>query len=290
MSPRRARKSDRLTHVNFSELDAAQYLITPTTSDDKYTRGVVGFLTGSEEYPGAAVLGVAAALHTGVGMARFVGSAAPTELVLQHRPETVCRSGHADAWVLGSGVDAATRQKDVTKAMIAALDSKVPCVLDAGALDLVDRASGPTVITPHARELARMFTVARTKATAEQIMSDPVRWAHEAALRWKVCVLLKGNETVVVSADGTQVIRPLRGSAWLATGGTGDVLAGVIGAVLATNAAARGGELSAHAFAGAVAAAATLHAKASQSIPTPFTALDLAQAMAAARQAVTGEA
>lgn len=288
MSARRTRKSDRVTHVNFSELDAAQYLIAPTPRDDKYSRGVVGLLTGSEEYPGAAVLGVSAALHTGIGMVRFVGSATPTALVLQHRPETVCRPGHADAWVLGSGVDTSVRHKDFTKRMLTALNSGVPCVLDAGALDLVARASRHTVITPHAHELARMFATVRVRLTADEIAADPVRWARDAARRWQVCVLLKGSQTVIANADGAQVIRPLAGSSWLATGGTGDVLAGVIGAVLASVSAAHDGQLSDEQLTGCVAAAATLHAKASQLIPVPFTALDLAATLGAARRAITG--
>ena len=85
--------------------DAARHIAIPGEHDDKYSRGVLGLITGSEQYPGAAVLGVEAALHTGVGMVRYLGPARATELVLQRRPEAVTANGRVEAWVLGSGMD-----------------------------------------------------------------------------------------------------------------------------------------------------------------------------------------
>lgn len=271
----------------FDEVDASVYLVAPGVNDDKYTRGVVGFVTGSQQYPGAAVLGVSAALRTGVGMVRFLSEAVPTALVLQSHPEVVCRDGRVNAWVLGSGVDQSQRTAVMTERMLAALASHAPCVLDAGALDLVDRACGPTVVTPHAHELARMFTAAGQLVSPDDVATDSVRWAKTAADRWNVCVLLKGHTTVIALPGETSVLMPTSGSEWLATAGTGDVLAGALGAVLAT-VAARCETLrvafTAETLAGCAATAATLHAKASQSIAAPFTALELAQALSVARR------
>lgn len=273
----------------FDEVDASAYLVVPGVNDDKYTHGVVGFVTGSQEYPGAAVLGVSAALRTGVGMVRFLSEAAPTELVLHAHPEVVCRDGRVNAWVLGSGVDQAQRTAVMTDRMFAALASHAPCVLDAGALDLVDRAFDSAIITPHAHELARMFTAAGQRVSADEVAAEPVRWAKTAADRWNVCVLLKGHTTVIASPGETSVLMPTSGSEWLATAGTGDVLAGALGAVLATVATrceTLGDAFNPEILAGCAATAATLHAKASQSISAPFTALELAQALSVARRAL----
>src|SRR3954453_5362537 len=89
--------------------DAARVLRRPTPADDKYSRGVVGFRTGSDAYPGAAVLGVEAAWSTGVGMVRYLGPDGAAPLVLSHRPETVTADGRVQSWVIGSGTDAASR-------------------------------------------------------------------------------------------------------------------------------------------------------------------------------------
>src|SRR5436190_19901418 len=93
----------------FGPAEAATRIAVPGVDDDKYSRGVTGFVTGSARFPGAAVLGVEAALHTGVGMVRYLGPGRPTRLVLQRRPEAVTASGRVQAWVLGSGQDAADR-------------------------------------------------------------------------------------------------------------------------------------------------------------------------------------
>ncbi|MEO7147006.1 MAG: NAD(P)H-hydrate dehydratase, partial [Terrimesophilobacter sp.] len=81
-------------------------LAAPREDDDKYSRGVLGIMTGSSEFPGAAVVGVDAALHTGVGMVRYLGPEVPTNLVLTRRPEAVTADGKVQAWLLGSGMPA----------------------------------------------------------------------------------------------------------------------------------------------------------------------------------------
>ncbi|MBU4465924.1 MAG: NAD(P)H-hydrate dehydratase, partial [Actinobacteria bacterium] len=98
--------------VTWSVADASRALRNPTNADDKYSRGVVGIRTGSDAYPGAAVLGVEAAWRTGIGMVRYLGPDRPTALVLHRRPETVTADGRVQAWVIGSGTDAAHRSGD----------------------------------------------------------------------------------------------------------------------------------------------------------------------------------
>src|SRR5690606_16517289 len=83
----------------FTTRDARDWMAEPGPTDHKYTRGVLGIITGSDTYPGAAVISVDAALHTGVGMVRYLGPA--RQLVLARRPEAVTESGRVDAWLLG---------------------------------------------------------------------------------------------------------------------------------------------------------------------------------------------
>ena len=138
--------------MSFQEWTAAgarANIRVPLSTDDKYSRGVLGMVTGSTDYPGAAVLGVEAALHTGVGMVRYLGAGRPTRLVLQKRPEVVTKAGRVQAWVLGSGQDAVTRDEATSIRLSDALAQNIPTVIDAGALDLLSKATGPVVITPH---------------------------------------------------------------------------------------------------------------------------------------------
>ncbi|MFT4214794.1 MAG: NAD(P)H-hydrate dehydratase, partial [Microbacterium sp.] len=109
--------------------EAAAALRAPTAADDKYARGVVGLRTGSDLYPGAAVLGVEAAWRTGVGMVRYLGPA--RDLVLARRPETVTVPGRVQAWVIGSGT--AERAAQERAALEELLAGSVPVVVDAGA-------------------------------------------------------------------------------------------------------------------------------------------------------------
>src|SRR5688500_5470355 len=89
-------------------------IAVPLEGDDKYSRGVLGVMTGSAQYPGAAVLGVEAALRTGVGMVRYVGPEPAKQLVLARRPEAVSGMGRVQAWLVGSGTDPASRTEDET--------------------------------------------------------------------------------------------------------------------------------------------------------------------------------
>ncbi|MDO3699023.1 NAD(P)H-hydrate dehydratase, partial [Curtobacterium flaccumfaciens] len=121
--------------------DAAAWVTAPTGESTKYRRGVLGIATGSDQYPGAAVLGVDAAVHTGVGMVRYVGPARATDHVLTRRPEVVSGVGRVQAWLVGSGISAPTLgELDETTAagFSHASDDGVPVVVDAGAIPLVD--------------------------------------------------------------------------------------------------------------------------------------------------------
>ncbi|MDI2097424.1 ADP-dependent NAD(P)H-hydrate dehydratase [Ruicaihuangia caeni] len=263
--------------------DAARHVTVPLEHDDKYSRGVLGIATGSESYPGAAVLGVDAALHTGVGMVRYVGPDAAGSLVLQRRPEAVRARGRVQAWLIGSGIDAEHRDASTERALREAFADGVPVVADAGALDLVveglHRSTGDPgrlIITPHAGELARMLGAARV-----DVVADPVAAAHEAARRWDCVVLLKGHLTVV--AGGDVVVGARAATPWLATAGAGDALGGVLGAMLATRAARWEVEPANSADAAALvelaASAAVVHGIAANraSGGGPFTVLELCQ-------------
>lgn len=221
----------------FSNRDASRCIIVPSDLDHKYSRGVLGLVTGSAKFPGAAVLTTSAALATGIGMARFHSSSGLAHLVLHQSPETVVQPGPVTAWLAGSGIDR-KKYSDYTtwlrhrwfKLM---KRQNVPTVLDAGALYLAGKLSQPTLITPHAGELSRLLAERNTHVSSELIEADPTKWAIAASQQLGVTVLLKGSQTVV--AQGDSLILLPKSTSWLATAGSGDVLAGIIGALAATN-------------------------------------------------------
>lgn len=253
---------------------AAEFIAVPRASDDKYSRGVLGVVTGSAEYPGAAVLGVDAALHTGVGMLRYLGPERPTGLVLARRPEAVTVPGRVQAWLLGSGMAADSRDDDTTGLLSLALATGHPAVLDAGALDLVGSATGPVVVTPHYGELARML-----RTDAAEVAAEPQAWAERAADSFGVTVLLKGQVTHVVGPGGSVTVEAP--TTWLATAGTGDALGGILGALVATH--AQGIASDDGMLARLAATAAIIHGLAAEyaSGGGPFTVLELCAAIPA---------
>ncbi|TFD88773.1 NAD(P)H-hydrate dehydratase [Cryobacterium lactosi] len=265
------------------EWEAAQardWIAVPQATDDKYSRGVLGVRTGSTEYPGAAVLGVEAASRTGVGMLRYLGPRKVGALVLQRRPEVVTADGRVQAWLLGSGMDADSRSAETGKQLQKALRQGLPTLLDAGALDLVGAGTGARVITPHYRELAGLLARSGETVAVADIAAEPGEWAVRAAGLLGVTVLLKGSTTYVASASGIRLT--VSGApAWLATAGSGDVLAGILGALLATNAARI--DADADALAALAATAAFLHGAAAHraSGGGPILALDIAAAVPA---------
>jgi ADP-dependent NAD(P)H-hydrate dehydratase / NAD(P)H-hydrate epimerase len=252
----------------------------PAEVDDKYTRGVVGLATGSDNYPGAAVLSVAGALAGPTGYVRYAGAAQAT--VRQHFPSVVCSgsvggAGRVQAWVCGSGLGTDERAVAELRAVLAA---PVPVCLDADALTVIADGSmshrlrerkASTVITPHDREFARI-------AGADP-GTDRVESALRLAARMNVVVLLKGDRTIVAVPDGTAYANPT-GSAALATAGTGDVLAGLLGSLLAAGLPA----------ARAAAAAAYVHGLAGRHAAGggPVTSPDVAAALRPAVAAMIG--
>ncbi|GAA2004493.1 ADP-dependent NAD(P)H-hydrate dehydratase [Microbacterium ulmi] len=260
--------------------DAARSLLGPTASDDKYSRGVVGLRTGSGQYPGAAVIGVEAAWRTGVGMVRYVGPTRASDLVLHRRPETVTVDGRVQAWVVGSGTDPAERTDAETAALRGILAGEVPVVVDAGALGLAIGASAPLVVTPHDREHVRL----RSELGLADAGPDRVAAACETARALGGTVLLKGAETIVATPAGWTAL-VASGTPWLATAGTGDVLAGVLGGLVAV-AQAHGGPQDDEALGPLAASAAWLHGRAATVAAAslgpaggPITALDVADSL-----------
>lgn len=226
------------TVKKWSGKDAAQCIITPSDLDHKYSRGVLGLITGSAQYPGAAVLTTAAASATGVGMVRFHSSSGLAHLVLHTTPSAVVQPGKVAAWLVGSGVDA-KKYSDFTTYLrhrwfkLIRLQS-VPTVLDAGALSMAGSLEQPTVITPHSGELAQLLVSRGVQVSAEGIEGDPKKWVQIAADTLGVTVLLKGATTYV--ANDQLLLQLPEATPWLATAGSGDVLAGILGALVATNA------------------------------------------------------
>ncbi len=217
----------------------------PSATDDKYSRGVVGMVAGSERYPGAAVLAVTAAVEAGIGMVRYLGPPTPSGLVRAAVPEAVHGPGQVQAWVVGPGLDGTDEDPTTpghVSTAVAVLRQRLPCVVDAGGLDLLEpallaaRHGIPTLLTPHAGECARLLSRlgAGEEIARESVEADPLRHARELAELTGATVLLKGAGTLVVPPDpGAAVFSQADAPAWLATAGAGDVLAGIAGALLA---------------------------------------------------------
>ncbi len=249
------------THLlGFEAADARQRWPVPGPKDDKYTQGVTGVLAGSATYPGAAVLCTGAAVAATSGMVRYAGSAAAQ--VLSHWPEVIASptpesAGKVQAWVVGPGLGT---DETGAAALWFALGTDLPVIVDADALtilaahpDAVTSRSAPTVLTPHAGEFARLASGAGWPATSDQEPpgDDRVGATRALAEKFGATVLLKGNVTVIAEPGGPVYLNPAGGS-WAATAGSGDVLSGMIGALLAHGLPA--GE--------AAAAAAFVHARA----------------------------
>ncbi|MDM7854287.1 bifunctional ADP-dependent NAD(P)H-hydrate dehydratase/NAD(P)H-hydrate epimerase [Cellulomonas alba] len=222
--------------VRLEPADVAGLWPVPPPDAHKYTRGVLGVVAGTRAYPGAAVLVTTAAVLAGVGMVRYLGDVA--DLVVARRPEVVTGTGRVQAWTLGPGVspeDAAQRRR-VEHAFDGIVHRGEPAVVDAGALDLLPAHVGPhVVLTPHAGELARLLGERGgrdDRVPREAVEAEPLRWARRAHELTGATVLLKGAVTVVVGPHGVAYAQA-EAPPWLATAGAGDVLAGLLGAMLA---------------------------------------------------------
>lgn len=238
------------TAIALQSADVALLLPRPGAESDKYRRGVLGVLAGSDRYTGAAVLTVGGAVRGGAGMVRLVSAAAAVGVVRQHWPEAVVTvldtadladpaaavesAGRVQAWVVGPGLGTGEQAEALLAAVLA---TPLPVLVDADGLtvlarrkDLLARPSGAqTLITPHAGELSRLLNNSHTDIEACRLTS-----ARRAAAELGVAVLLKGSTTVVAPPDPAEpvFVNPT-GTPWLATAGSGDVLSGLAGALLA---------------------------------------------------------
>ncbi len=202
--------------------DVAALLPQPDRDAQKYSRGVVGVRAGSATYPGAGLLSVAGAACGLAGMVRYVGDEAVGDRVREAHPEVV-GAGRVQAWVVGSGSG-----DGAAGTLAEALADEVPLVVDADALvHLPAPAPAHAVLTPHAGELARLLDVERAAVEAR-----PLEHVRAAVERYGCTVLLKGRHTLVAS-PGRPVRATTTGTPWLATAGAGDVLGGLVGALLA---------------------------------------------------------
>ncbi|WP_330298095.1 NAD(P)H-hydrate dehydratase [Streptomyces sp. NBC_00503] len=208
--------------------EVARLLPVPARTSDKYRRGVVGIIAGSARYPGAAVLAVAGALRGGAGAVRYVGPPAVADAVLARYPETLIGPGRVQSWVVGPGLG-----EGEDPAVAQALAQPVPVLVDADGLRGLDPGAlrarqAETVLTPHAGEAAALLGVAREVVEAGRLAA-----VRELAGRYGATALLKGSTTLVCSGDARTVRVNPTGTAWLATAGSGDVLSGLAGSLLA---------------------------------------------------------
>jgi ADP-dependent NAD(P)H-hydrate dehydratase / NAD(P)H-hydrate epimerase len=272
--------------------DVARLVPAAEGETDKYRRGVVGVVAGSDTYTGATVLAVGGALGAGAGMVRYVGATGPAALVRRHWPEAVVTeaapgdcdavlaAGRVQAWVVGSGLGTDDAAAAVVRAM---LKTDLPVVVDADAVTVVaaDPAmlrgrSAPTILTPHAGEFARLRALDRADVEANRL-----ELVRAAAADLGVVVLLKGATTLVAEPSGHVRVNSAD-TPYLATAGSGDVLSGVCGTLLAAGATA----------ADAAAAGAFLHGlaglEAAGSPAAAITAMDIATRLPSAVRAVRG--
>ena len=197
----------------------------PDQAADKYSRGVVGLDTGSPDFPGAAVLSAAGAIHAGAGMVRHLGPQPVVTRVLDAFPNVVATQGRVQALVIGSGWG----QRKDTKTVAKLIATGVPLVIDADALRQLPATGRPTaLLTPHAGELAYLLGMERSA-----VLADPLAAVRRAAERTGCTVLLKGATQYVAGPEGGTVQLAVPGPAWTAQAGSGDVLAGIAGTLLA---------------------------------------------------------
>lgn len=237
--------------VRLQDSDVRTLWPRPSRDVTKYSRGVVAIAAGSSAFPGAAVLTTSGAARTGAGMVRCLAPAPVLDLVLRLRPEVVGHRapdtdtdtpvpdpidleeiGRTRALVVGPGLapddPRARRGVELLLARTGELDRGV---IDAGGLDALtahDRFGADVVLTPHGGEAARL---------ARRLNIDPEQSVAELsaalAARLGATVLHKGAVTVIAPGDAGPLRAQDDATPQLATAGTGDVLAGVIGALLA---------------------------------------------------------
>jgi len=226
--------------------------LVPRTRDPahKYSAGAVMVVAGSRAMTGAGVMSVRGAERAGCGitfLATSAGAAPAVDIALtetivhgvreaesggmsaEAAEEILESSGRATALVVGPGIGTGEEGRRLVEALLGGTD--LPILLDADAVtalagtDVLARRDAPTVVTPHAGELGRLLGSGAAEVSARRLHA-----ARKAARDNGCCVLLKGSDTLVV--EGGRAVVNSTGGVALATAGTGDVLSGVIGALL----------------------------------------------------------
>ncbi|MGO1938487.1 MAG: ADP-dependent NAD(P)H-hydrate dehydratase [Agrococcus casei] len=267
----------------------SRWLAGPDAGDDKYSRGVLAAVTGSLQYPGAATLAVEGAWRTGVGLVRLGAPLRVQDLVLGRRPETIVSTpedlGRADAYLLGSGLDDPAEDEMLRDALVGIADSGAPVVLDAGALGFAMRVRGLCLVTPHAGELARMLGWLGRESERADVVASPAEHAAFAAENTGAVVVLKGATTHIATPSGA-VTSVAAETNRLATAGSGDVLAGILGGLVAQHAP----DLATREqLAELAAAGVSLHSRAAARLgDRPLAALEIAESVAYATAELNG--
>lgn len=240
--------------TTLQSVDVACLLTPPSATDHKYTRAVVRTTCGSARYPGAGVLAALAAQYSGASMVRMDAPAPVTQLALAREPGLVTGAGRAQCVVVGSGMDPDDEddRARIDTALADAANADIPLVVDAGALPVAAqyrREQLPTfmVWTPHAGEAAQLLAqLTGQEWSRSRVEACPRVAAQRISEMTGAIVVLKGAATVVVGP-----VPPRLGSdigsdqprhacyvqseapSWAATAGSGDVLAGTLGTMLA---------------------------------------------------------
>ena len=180
---------------------AREVVPVPAFSDDKYVRGVVGLVAGSDTYPGAGLLATRGALAAGVGMVRLNSTRRVQDLVLADQPGVVTVGGRSQSALIGPGLDEDRREDALELAQFCG-QSGMPLVIDAWALDLVPELAtsikpDATVLTPHYGEAARLLGRLGTPVTRAEIAASPLRYARALHEATGCHVILKGPVTIV---------------------------------------------------------------------------------------------
>jgi NAD(P)H-hydrate epimerase len=270
--------------------DAAALLPAPAPDGDKRTRGVVVVLAGSPGMSGAATMVARGAMAAGAGLVTVATSPAVRDLIAPTVPEALTvelpdddpdvafdrLAGHlegADALAVGPGLGRAKPTVELVRQLVREVD--LPLVLDADGVNAFrhdgdefgDHASPMLVLTPHAREFARVVG-----SSGHGVWARRAQLVPEKAQAWGAVIVAKGPGSMVAAPDGRMWVNPT-GGASLSTGGTGDVLTGITATLVAQ-----------HATPESVAAAVYLHglagtAAAERSAVRSVTALDVAAAV-----------
>lgn len=217
----------------------------PTPTDNKYSGGVVGIHAGSSEYPGAGVLSCAGAVRTTSSMVRYIGANAAT--ITRAFPEVVVhpdrfQAGRVQARVVGPGrgTDRTAREEladlmDTVQPLALDADAMTLCAKHPALLKALRQRTTPSVLTPHAGEFTRLAEALTDAGHAiPDVQEHRIEAVEAMAEALGATVLLKGRFTVIAEAGGGTVVVDYA-SSWAATAGSGDVLSGILGALLARN-------------------------------------------------------